>query len=144
MRLFTVAVILGLVAGTPAEARKTIFVPHGGPPLILQGQGGTRTINHGVELWSGGMPARRFQVIGSIADERTDRVWDGTVGASRAIADKVRAVGGDAIVVGSRTLTPVGRIGGRTGGVFGTPAFSSHGPMIVNDVVTRLLVIKYR
>ena len=140
MRSLIVVVCLTMAA--PACARVT-FAAWDGPAQIFTGEGGTHVDNHGIDVWTGGRPARRFQVLGVISDDRSDKPFSGDAMNSPGIAKKVREVGGDALVLWKRESSESGVTGGTTilsnAGV--TTAFAnSH---VVHDITTRFVVIKY-
>lgn len=135
--------ILAAVGLLPAGASASIaFFPHRGGPNIVRGSGGTSIASHGITVWTRGMPARAFQVLGTIRDRRTDKLLDGQAGRSAAVAKLVRAHGGDAVLMGGVTTKPIAVKRGGVGGVFGTPSYSGQGDVVVSAVTTDLVVIR--
>lgn len=64
---------------------------------VVEGRGGTKTVQDGMDIWDYGDPPRRFRVIGVIEDERPG----GTLSMSRLGSDmvkKAREVGGHALI----------------------------------------------
>lgn len=65
---------------------------------IVDGEGGTKEIIDGVEYWGSGTPPRRYQILGMVIIEDFDNVF-GNQRIRQAIADQVKAAGGDAAIV---------------------------------------------
>jgi len=90
-----------LLAAGPAIA-STQFLAYEGRDAVHEGQGGEKKVVDGVDFWMGGSPPQRFQVLGSITDERWESGLYGLMQMSRLehdIAKAVRAAGGDAVIV---------------------------------------------
>jgi hypothetical protein len=64
---------------------------------IVEGEGGTKEIIDGIEYWGSGTPPRRYQILGMVTIEDFDNVL-GNRRIRQAIADEVKAAGGDAAV----------------------------------------------
>lgn len=63
----------------------------------IDGQGGTKVVVDGMEIWDNGEPPRKFKVLGIIDDERPG----GLIPMSQLRSDmvkKAREAGGDAII----------------------------------------------
>ncbi|WP_454887269.1 hypothetical protein [Sphingomonas oryzagri] len=102
------SLVLALSFALPASvSAHAIFVPHQGGPTVISGHGGASVSSHGIKVWTDGSPSQRFQVLGVIRDERTDKVFDGSALHSAAIAKLVRAQGGDGVIVGAVGSAPV-------------------------------------
>jgi hypothetical protein len=136
---FVFALSVVLPASVSAHA---IFVPHQGGPIVMNGHGGNSVSSHGIMVWTDGTPSQRFQVLGVIRDERTDKVFDGSALHSVAIAKLVRAQGGDGVIVGAVGTAPVAVLKGGGGPVLGTPSFTDQGDVQIRGVTTDLVVIK--
>lgn len=65
---------------------------------IIEGQGGTKEVIGGYEIWGNGDPPRRYQVLGVAAVEDFDNVF-GNQRLRSAIVDEIKKAGGDAAVV---------------------------------------------
>jgi hypothetical protein len=65
---------------------------------IIEGQGGTKEIVNGIELWDNGNPPRRYKVIGVATVEDFDNVF-GQQRIRTAMANQVRQAGGNAAVM---------------------------------------------
>lgn len=100
------------------------------------------TTSHGITVWTHGTPAHRFRVLGTIRDERTDKLLDGNAVASAAVAKLVRAHGGNAVLVHGVNSKPIAVQRGGVGGVFGTPSYSGQGDVVIREVTTDLVVIQ--
>ena len=141
MRALSLILALSVVLPAAASA-KAVFLPHQGEPTLVSGRGGTSLPSHGITVWSDGTPAKKFQVLGVIRDERTDKAFDGSALTSAAVAKLVRAHGGDAVVVGDVSTAPVAVLRSGSGPVFGTPSFSDQRDVQIHGVTTDLVVIK--
>lgn len=65
---------------------------------IIEGQGGTKEVIDGYEIWDNGDPPRRYQVLGVATVEDFDNVF-GNQRMRSAIAEEIKKVGGDAAIV---------------------------------------------
>jgi len=130
--------LLAVALATPAWAGAKIqYSAYEGAPRVETGNGGTKITKNGIDYWTSGAPPRRYQVIGMVTDKR-DEDWDGghAIG-SPSIAGKVKAAGGDAVIVQSQEE------GGRGGGAgFGT-GLSAFFAMGGSKTMTSMLVVKY-
>ena len=113
---------------------------------IFEGQGGTKIVVDGMELWRNGEPPRKFKVLGIIDDERPG----GIIPMSQLRGDmvkKARKVGGDALI----KLDSQSRISGyhTTGSAsahgYGNlaTAYGSSSTIAVRRNVAKFAVIKY-
>lgn len=94
------AALAAMVAATPSQAQAKIeYAAYEGPDVIKTGTGGTKVSKHGIDFWVTGEPPRRYRVIGSVSDRRSEE-WDGghAIG-SRTVAKKVKAAGGTAVIL---------------------------------------------
>lgn len=136
IRTASLALVLG--ASAPALAGAKIdFAAYEGPPLIEQGEGGTKITKNGIDYWTTGTPPRRYQIIGFVQDRRDELLDSGNAIGSPNIAGKVKKAGGHAVIVESQD--EVGKSGG-----FGTASpffgwFASGG----SKTITRMRVVKY-
>lgn len=84
---------------------------------IIEGQGGTKQVIDGYDIWDNGDPPRRYQVLGVATVEDFDNVF-GNSRMRSAIADQIKAAKGDAAIVqdgwtqGQSIGTGVGFAGG--------------------------------
>ncbi len=115
MRLATLLIASAAVLAGCATTNYQVW--EGRAPQVLEGQGGTKDIVDGVELWNDGTPPRRFQVMGVVTVEATSHPISVSQARS-AVAAEVKKAGGDAAIFiegwgnqgGGNT---VGLIGGR-------------------------------
>ncbi len=91
------AVFVGLAISTlVACAATTEFKAFSAEESIFVGQGGTKVIVDGMEIWDNGDPPRKFKVLGYIDDERRGGLP--MLQFRGDMVKKARGVGGDAIV----------------------------------------------
>lgn len=65
---------------------------------IVEGQGGTKEVIAGYDIWDNGNPPRRYQVLGVSTVEDFDNPF-GQQRMRGAIADQIKQAGGDAAIV---------------------------------------------
>jgi hypothetical protein len=87
---------LALLAGC-SMVISTEYLPYEGKDQVVDGQGGTKTVVNGMEVWANGAPPRKFKVIGLINDDRMDNILLSGSIDDDAVA-KAREVGGDALI----------------------------------------------
>lgn len=78
------------------------FLQYEGRNSIHEGQGGNRKTVNGVDFWSDGEPPRRYQVLGTITDERHKTGLWGMISMSNLesdIAKSAKSAGGDAVIL---------------------------------------------
>lgn len=136
IQLAITALVIGVAPPAFAQA-KIDFAAYEGPPKVIDGEGGTKITKNGIDYWTTGTPPRRYQVIGFVQDKR-DEYWDGghAIG-SPSIAKKVKAAGGDGVIL--QTQEEAGKSGGygSSNQFFGW--FAAGG----SKTITRMLVVKY-
>lgn len=122
------------------------FATWEGPDPIRVGQGGTKTTTDGVEFWTMGAPARRFQILGVLTDSRRNNV----VGRSSYASDVARVVrdaGGTAVLVVSQQNDYVGTYnsGSATATTYGrTTQATGYGySAAITNRTSQFIVIKY-
>lgn len=98
MRIAILAV--ALMAGC-AQTNYQQFEGRGGPQ-IFEGQGGTKEVVDGYDIWDNGTPPRRYQLLGVVVVEDFDNVF-GRQRIRSALAAQIRAAGGDAAIVAGAT-----------------------------------------
>jgi len=81
-------VLLLLCVGCATE-----FQAWEGRNSVVEGQGGTKQVFDGMDLWTLGTPPRRFRVLGIIQEQG---------GMNKGVTQKAREKGGDAIILLSR------------------------------------------
>jgi hypothetical protein len=89
-------------------ACSTDFYSYSGSPVLV-GQGGASTNVSGIDLWIVGTPPRKYRVIGYITDSRPAGPL---IMATRngALAAKVRAAGGDGLIMSADYSQYVGTV----------------------------------
>lgn len=93
----SIALITILAASLFAGCATTEYKAFEGKGNIVDGQGGTKVVVDGMEIWDNGEPPRKFKVIGIIEDERPG----GLIPMMQLRADmvkKARAAGGEAVI----------------------------------------------
>ena len=132
INLFAVSVVL--LVGC-AHTNYQQFEGRNGPQII-EGQGGTKDVVNGYEIWDNGTPPRRYQVLGVVSVEDFDNVL-GKRRIRNALSEQIQAAGGDAAVVVDTT-------GGGSGMAM---AFGSNGQVAAGPTfgkkTARWQIIKY-
>jgi hypothetical protein len=126
--------IVALLAGC-AQTNYQQFEGRNGPQII-EGQGGTKEVINGYDIWDNGTPPRRYQVLGVVSIEDFDNVF-GRGRIRDALTQQIKAVGGNAAVV-------VDISGGGSGMVMaiGTNGQMAAGPA-VGKKTARWQIVKY-
>jgi hypothetical protein len=97
-------IILALLLATVSTASyaATQFLSYEGNDAIQEGRGGSKRVVNGIEFWIEGQPPRKFQVLGTLLDERHET---GLIGMARMssldsdIAKAAKQAGGDAVIL---------------------------------------------
>ncbi len=143
---------LALVAGAASASPE--FMSYEGRNSIHEGQGGERKTVEAVDFWMRGDPPRRYQVIGSLTNERhKSGVW-GAIRMSSLdtdIAKAAKAAGGDAVILDAQGDEVTGVVsddyenlsGNNGGGMFNANAFGGGSKRAIKEHNSRYLVIKY-
>jgi len=139
----TVVVALALSVATSAAEAKQDYAAYEGRDAVQEGQGGTKVQEHGVDFWTTGAPARRFQVLGILTDARKDRKFDGSAIGSKAVAKKVLEVGGNAVIVAGADTQAAGVSTIHNAFANGGGVTAVGSGRVVNRTTTRLIVVKY-
>jgi hypothetical protein len=95
MKLLRVCALV--IAVAVSACASTQFKSFEGRSNIVEGQGGTKVVVDGMDVWDNGDPPRRFQLLGIIEDERPG----GILPMSQLRSDmvkKAREVGGTALI----------------------------------------------
>jgi hypothetical protein len=95
MKSTLVLLISALVLAGCASTNFKTFETRG--ESIIEGQGGTKTVHEGMDVWDYGDPPRKFKVLGIIEDERPG----GIIPMSQLKSDvvrKAREAGGQALI----------------------------------------------
>jgi hypothetical protein len=89
-------------AAAPLAHAGTEFLAYEGRDAIQEGRGGERKTIDGIDFWMDGAPPHRFQILGSIRDERWESGIIGIIRMSNLghdIAKRVKELGGDAVIL---------------------------------------------
>lgn len=113
---------------------------------IFEGNGGTKAVVDGMELWDNGEPPRKFKVLGIIEDERPG----GLIPMAQLRSDmvkKAREAGGDALIqLGSQSQI-AGYYSNGSASAYGygnsVNAYGSSTTMAVRRNMAKFAVIKY-
>lgn len=103
--LFSSAWLLGALAvATPLSAAEWIggnlvYRPYRGHDAVRDGKGGKSLTAHGVDFWTRGDPPRRYRILGTFFDGRSDELLEGDAIGSERIAQAARKYGADGLVV---------------------------------------------
>jgi hypothetical protein len=104
-----------------AQTDYQVYEGRGGPKIV-EGQGGTKTVIDGYEVWDNGNPPRRYQVLGVVEIEDFDNVF-GRQRIRSALVDHIKEKNGNAAVVidqsngGQSVITSVSSTGRVSTGV---------------------------
>ena len=109
------AAAIALVSAIPASAQGR-FIAYDGSNAQHSGTGGTSLARDGVEFWTSGTPARRFEILGTLIDTRSSGVTSPDPVGSASLAREARALGADGLILASRSTRREGSVGGWTGG----------------------------
>jgi hypothetical protein len=97
MKLFAFAALAVLIAGC-AHTNYQQYEGRSGAGQVIEGQGGTKEVIDGYEIWDNGTPPHRYAVLGVVAVEDFDNVF-GNQRIRSALAAQIKAAGGNAAVV---------------------------------------------
>lgn len=93
------AQVLVLATALLSGCASTNYQPYEGRTAqIIEGQGGTKEVIDGYEIWDNGNPPRRYKVLGVATVEDFDNGF-GQQRIRSAIASQIRQAGGDAAVL---------------------------------------------
>ncbi|MBX3562063.1 MAG: hypothetical protein KF780_09660 [Sphingomonas sp.] len=113
--LLGAAALVIVSAGSAGLARgQFVAVPDGG--AVLEGEGGVSIARDGVDFWTSGTPARRFQILGTLTDSRTGALSSGQAVGSPSLARQARALGADGLILFDRQVRDGGHVGVWSGG----------------------------
>jgi hypothetical protein len=146
-------VLLAVAAASPGWAG-TQFLSYQGEDAIHQGRGGEMKVVDGVDFWMRGSPPHRFQVLGSIEDERHKTGLIGAIVMSsleKDIASNARRAGGDAVILADAHDNLLGTVGSGFGSFSGSGGWGYYNAFGSSTTITRpieshasrFIVIKY-
>jgi hypothetical protein len=146
MRTLLIALSLVALAGCTS----TQFKQFESRDAVRIGQGGTKDILNGMDIWSNGDPPRKYKILGVIEDERNSGGFSKPMRNSAVVA-KAKEIGGDALIEGAVNTEITGSFsnsfsnGFATANTFGrtTNAFGSGFSVPVGKMNSKYTVIKY-
>ena len=106
------------------------FLTYEGRDSIHEGQGGEKKVLDGIEFWINGDPPHRYQVLGSIEDERHKSGLIGAIamsGLEKSVASTARQAGGDAVILADAHDNLRGVVGSSFGSYNGTASAHRYG-----------------
>ncbi len=136
--LFGAAAIL-LVSTTATASARGRFIAYDGSNARHTGTGGTSMARDGVEFWTSGTPARRFEILGTLTDIRSSGVTAPDSVGSPSVARQARSLGGDGLILASRRHRRDGAVGGWSGG----DTISWRGGSFLASTTTTFVVVRY-
>ncbi len=137
-KMILAAAAVMMVAALPASARGR-FIAYEGNSALHSGTGGTSIARDGVEFWTSGSPARRFEILGTLTDTRANLPTAAPAVGSADVARQTRALGGDGLIVARESVRRDGGVGGWSGG----DTISLSGPRMSYRTTT-FVVVRYR
>lgn len=137
--MLSLAAVLMVSAAFPAAARG-MFRPYDGDNALHTGNGGTSVARDGVEFWTDGTPARRFEILGTLTDTRSVGLSGRDSVGSRSIARQTRSLGGDGLIVANRRHT---RDGGRVAVWSGGDSTAGTSGTTMPLTTTTFVVVRY-
>jgi hypothetical protein len=105
-------VALAMLAISGIADKGPYFVPYKAPlPAFSGGDGGEHSTALDIEVWSQGAPARPFQILGTLTEDRGvgDYAGPSRTGFLKIIARDAKAVGGDAVILDKAVWDVYGR-----------------------------------
>lgn len=97
MKPFYVLVVSLLLSVCFLGCATTTFKPFEAKVNEFEGQGGTKEIVEGMEVWDYGTPPRKYMILGMIDDSRSGGIGSMSSLKSDVVA-KAKEVGGDALI----------------------------------------------
>jgi hypothetical protein len=137
------AILIALILASTSALAGVEYQAYEGKEPIMDGQGGTRVSKHDIDYWTMGTPPRKFQIIGLITDVRKSGKLSGKTIGSETIAKKVKAAGGDAVIVYDASTQQAGVYSSGSAYATGNNVFGSGFSVPIVENTTRLLVVKY-
>ena len=107
MKPFYVLVVSLLLSVCFLGCATTTFKPFEAKVNEFEGQGGTKEIVEGMEVWDYGTPPRKYMILGMIDDSRSGGIGSMSSLKSDVVA-KAKEVGGDALIQVSNNSQFVG------------------------------------
>lgn len=132
-------VIAASIALAGQAAGKTRFEAYEARDSVVEGKGGSRVTDNGIDYWTMGDPPRRYQIIGIIRDNRGTGVIHGNAIGSSGVAKLVKAAGGHAVVLLGQDTENRGAYAFGSGQGSGFSAFA----VPLQERSTTFLVVRY-
>ena len=126
------------IAAIPGASARGRFIPYDGGSARHTGTGGTSVARDGVEFWTSGTPARRFEILGTLIDTRSSGVASTASVGSASLARQARSLGGNGLILASQRERRDGSVGGWSGG----DTISWRGSMVASTTTT-FVVVRY-
>jgi len=141
-RAILCAAVMGTIAllAAPPSWAGMQFLSYQGEDAIHQGRGGEMKVVDGVDFWMSGAPPHRFQVIGSIEDERHKTGLIGMIVMSnleKDIAAQAKKAGGDAVILADAHDNLLGTVGSGFGSFSGTAGWGFYNGYGSTTTITR-------
>jgi hypothetical protein len=137
--------IVSLLVGA-CSTTSTDFQAWQGKNRVVQGQGGTKKVVDGIDIWTYGEPPQRFQILGIIQDERPGRRRS-MADRNEEIVQKAREHGGDGVIMiaSESQLTGYYNVGSANTQIYGGSAttFGSGVSIARTRRTATFLVLKY-
>lgn len=125
---------------------KQNFSAYEGKNSIQEGEGGTKEVFDGVEIWTSGAPPKKFKVLGVLTDQRRDQRF-AAAGFGQSVAKKIREHGGDAAIVLDSESKFLGTYSSGSATAYShgnsASAYGSGYGVAISDKITSLMVVKY-
>lgn len=135
MKFSHLVLAIAISAGVSSAAQAAPkFAAYEGKNSISEGEGGTKATVDGIEFWEKGAPPRKFQVLGSLTDERHASGILGMIrmaSLDKDIAAAAKKAGGDAVILVGEGQRVVGMATTGNSNVFGN--FSATGSFNANS-----------
>lgn len=133
------AILLMLAAAALGGCAIVDYEKFEGANAVQRGNGGTKSVVDGVDIWSYGAPPRAYRVLGVA----TATIGNGPAGPrmiKSGIADKVKEAGGNA-AINIDTLDTGG--GFAVGQAFGSGGYATGTAVSIGRLTGRYLIVKY-
>lgn len=137
---FTSALLLAGCAFSTTEYKAF----EGKQGAIMEGNGGSKVVVDGMEIWDDGEPPRKFKILGFIDDNRASDLLP--ISSLRDdVVEEARKAGGNAVVKlhSPSQLTKFYAAGGASANAYAHSVFASSITMPERQVVSKYAVILY-
>lgn len=101
MRIIPFLFLLTFLLSSCAQVDVSTYEGRGGDKIV-EGQGGTKRIDDGIEIWDSGDPPHRYKVIGIATIADFDNVF-GRARIERAVVEQAKAAGANGAVLIDQT-----------------------------------------